>query len=141
MKLHHIGCAVSDLNDAAKKFQCMGWKPCGDPMEDTGRNVHIQFFADAAGALVELVAPLGFPTPVDGWLKKNGNSPYHLCYESADLEGDISRLKTEGFLLLERSAPAPAIEGRRVAFLYSSATGLLELVEEASKHEGRNSIS
>ena len=38
-------------------------------------------------------------------------------------------MQEQGFMLLERPAPAPAMEQRRVAFLYSQPTGLLELVE------------
>lgn len=129
MKVHHIGYAVNELKSAAEKFHRLGYSPSGTPVDDAIRGVRIQFFEDRCGVKVELVAPLKESSPVSGWLKKNGNSPYHICYESLDIERDIAAMQEQGFMLLERPAPAPAMGQRRVAFLYSRPTGLLEFVE------------
>lgn len=129
MKIHHIGYAVNELESAAQKFHRLGYIPSGAPVDDTARGVQIQFFEDTHGVKVELVAPLKESSPVSGWLKKNGNSPYHICYESLDIERDIAAMRKQGFMLLEHPSPAPAMGQRRVAFLYSQPTGLLELVE------------
>lgn len=134
MRLDHIGYAVRDLSEAAEKFQLLGYSSCGEATEDPEREVRIQFLSDLAGNRIELIAPLQEGAPVSGWLKKNGNAPYHLCYECGDLDGKIAELRGKGFLLVHPASSAPAMEGRRVAFLYSAGTGLLELVESTLHH-------
>lgn len=129
MRLDHIGYAVQDLDEAAEKFRLLGYHSCGEATEDPRRKVRIQFFIDAAGVRVELIAPLQEGSPVSGWLKKNGNSPYHLCYLCENLEHEISELVGKGFVLVHPASSAPAMGHRRVAFLYGAGTGLLELLE------------
>ena len=132
MRIDHIGYAVRDIAAAAKKFEALGYRSCGEETGDSGRKVRIRFFSDPSGVMVELVAPLQEDSPVMGWIRKNGNSPYHICYESKDLERDITELRQKGFILVHPIAPAPAMGGRRVAFLYGTGTGLLELAESPS---------
>lgn len=132
MRIDHIGYAVQDLAAAAEKFEALGYRSWGEETEDPGRKVRIRFFSDPSGVMVELVAPLQEDSPVMGWVRKNGNSPYHICYESEDLEREIAELRQKGFILVHPIAPAPAMGGRRVAFLYSAGTGLLELAENPS---------
>ena len=129
MRVDHIGYAVKDIEAALKKFALLGYRPCGELTHDEGRGVSIRFMEDPAGVRVELISPLGEGSPVSGWLAKNGNSPYHICCESGDMERDIGALKGNGFMVVQAPSSAPAMGGRRVAFLYSVETGLLELVE------------
>ena len=64
-----------------------------------------------------------------GRLKKIGSTPYHICYECSNLEDTISSLKEKNFVLIREPQLAPAIENRRVAFMYSGTVGLIELLE------------
>ncbi len=132
MKIDHIGYAVKDMEGAIRKFLFLGYRLCGKAVDDAERKVKIQFLLDSKDERVELVAPLEQNSPVDGWLEKNGNSPYHICYESEDMERDIAALKANGFIIVRRASPAPAMGGRQVAFLYSRETGPLELVERGT---------
>lgn len=129
MRINHIGYAVQDIKEAAKKFMMLGYTASDGIIEDVARQVHIQFFEDPSGMKIELVAPSHSGCPVGAWLAKNGNSTYHLCYECQNLEETIERLSNVGFLTVHAPAAAPALAGKRVAFLYSLQTGLLELVE------------
>lgn len=134
MRIDHIGYAVQDLQAATAAFLDMGYRPCGDAVEDRGRNVAIRFLCDPAGVRVELIAPLGEDSPVSAWLRKNGNSPYHICYESEKLAADVAALKKKGFMVVQPSLPAPAMEDRNVCFMYNRNTGLIELVETAGSN-------
>jgi methylmalonyl-CoA/ethylmalonyl-CoA epimerase len=67
-------------------------------------------------------------------LQKNGNSPYHICYDSEDIASDIAALKKQGYLLVTRPLPAPAMDGRPAAFMYGKNVGLIELVETPQKN-------
>lgn len=63
-------------------------------------------------------------------LSKNGPTPYHVCYKSNNIEGDIEKLQKEHYKVAIPLAPAIAFGGKRVVFLYSLSIGLIEIVEE-----------
>lgn len=133
MKIHHIGYAVKDLKVAAVVFEQLGFTP-GEIVRDSGRNIRICFMSNSEQAppegCVELIAPDGPSNPVDGILKKAGPGPYHICYETSDMNTAISMLtKNRLFTLIQPPASAPAINGSLVAFLWNRTVGLIELVE------------
>lgn len=78
-----------------------------------------------------MISPAGDKNPVSDILKKNGPTPYHLCYVSNNFEKDIEDVikVTKGKVVIPPKA-AVAFGGRRVVFLYSLTIGLIELVEE-----------
>ncbi|MCL2010545.1 MAG: VOC family protein [Synergistaceae bacterium] len=129
MRINHVGYAVQDIEAAAASFLSLGHYICGTETEDRKQGVKILFISDPSGAKIELIAPLDENSPVSGWLRKNGNSLYHVCYESNDLAADIAELRKKGFITVDSPSPAPAMEGRRVVFLYGKHTGLIELAE------------
>ena len=145
MQVNHIGYAVQDLNKAVESFLSLGYRVCRAETEDPSRNVKICFLSDPNGVTVELIAPLdknlnknlNKNSPVDSWLQKNGNSPYHICYDSEDIASDIVALKRQGYLLVTRPLPAPAMDDRRVAFMYGKNVGLIELMEKEKKDGSR----
>jgi len=93
------------------------------------RKVIIQFIENG-DYLIELVAPLNKESPVTNLLKKQGNSPYHICYKTNNLEKEISDLGNNGFVVISNFLKAPAINNKKVIFLYKKEIGLIELVEE-----------
>ena len=72
-----------------------------------------------------------FRSPVSDILKRNGPTPYHVCF-SIDVEKSFDDCKKDfeknGFIVLQEPAPAPLLEGKDVVFLYSQHIGLIELV-------------
>lgn len=81
------------------------------------------------GALLELLEPFGDQSPVRGHLKKGGGI-YHICFEVDQLEKKLDELKASGNAVVVREpARAPAIEGRRVAFIVTARGELVELLE------------
>ena len=129
MRIDHVGYAVHDIETATPSFLSLGYRLCEAETEDRERGVKILFLSNPGGAKIELVAPLGENSPVSAWLKKNGNSPYHICYESDNIAADVVELKNKGFISVKPPLPAPALRGRQVAFLYGKHTGLIELAE------------
>lgn len=129
MRIHHIGYAVADIDAARAAFAALGYE-IGELTRDEGRNVLIAF-CRSGDQLVELIAPAGDgPSPVDSVLGKNGPAPYHICYAVPDIREAVKRMRAAGWIVVDRPSPAPAIEGRDVAFLYHRAVGLAELVEQ-----------
>lgn len=133
MKIHHIAYAVASIEAARSKMEYLGYEVSQSVMSDTLRNIKIEFMKHTeSGMVIELVEPEGEPNPVSGCLDKNNGMavPYHICYETENLEQEIEKARKNGFMMIQKPAPAPAIGGRRVAFLVSKDGGMIELVEK-----------
>ncbi len=129
MRIDHIGYAVKNIEKAVHSMEPIGYT-FESVIEDRDRNVFLRF-GEMDGYRVELVAPMGGQeSPVDKQLSAIGPTPYHICYISDDIEGDIERLKASRFKVTCPLAPAVAFDNRRVVFLYSLSVGLIEIVEE-----------
>lgn len=128
MKVHHVGYAVRNIDKSVASFEKLGFSVVSRETDDEARNVKIVFMRNG-DYLIELVQPLGEQSDVGAVIKKQGCAPYHICYEADNLESAIKELGPK-FMVVKKPAAAPAIDGRRVAFLYSVDTGILEIVEK-----------
>lgn len=115
MKVHHIGYAVKNIEDSIKEFERLGYSKVKNTVIDSKRNVIIQFIQNEE-YLIELVAPLKEESPVTNILKKQGNSPYHICYETNDIDNKIKELSNNGFTIIAKLSEAPAINNKKVVF-------------------------
>ena len=79
--------------------------------------------------IVELLAPVDELSPVNKTLEKVGVSPYHCCYVVDNIEGAVSELKKQRYIMVSKPAEAVAFCGSRVCFLFNKNVGLVELVE------------
>ena len=122
----HIGYAVKDMKQAKKKFEALGFI-FSDEKEDELRSVNV-CVASKGDIRIELLSPVeGKRSPVDSYLNKIGNTPYHICYRTVDIDTTIEDLQKEGFTLLRRPAPSIPLGGD-VCFLYSADIGMIELI-------------
>ena len=125
--IDHIGYAVADMDAAKKIFSALGYKMYED-MTDNFRGANV-CMAGLGGVKVKLLAPLPKgKSPVDGYLKKVGSTPYHICYEVDHMEECIKKLQKSGFMLLGEPAASVPLGGD-VCFLYSVEIGLIELID------------
>ena len=135
LSLAHIGWAVESIEDAIKDLSVLGFSPTCGVCIDEARKVKLALVSDSRSNTIELVAPMAEDSPVSEILKKNGPTPYHICF-TAEVEHDFSECKKEfmskGFAVLHKPAPAPLFGGKDVVFLYSKNLGLIELVIEPS---------
>lgn len=130
---HHIGYAVADLQMSIDMYRRMGWYQSTQVYEDNGMKVKIAFMVNKLdGSCIELIAPLGASSPVSDILlhNKNVSLPYHICYETDDMERSLSVLKRRGFMMVKNLSPAVAFDNRMVAFLLNKSVGMIELVEK-----------
>lgn len=128
LKVHHIGYLVKKINAAVTEFERLGYTIQQDIVYDDYRKINICFM-EKDGYCVELVSPTDSDSVVAGLLKKYKNCPYHLCYESFDFENDLSILAQNGYTAIDMPTPAPALSGKRVAFLMNASLGMIELLE------------
>ncbi len=130
MKVHHIGYLVKRSEKAEKVFSSLGYTEKQAVLYDPIRDVDISFW-EKDGYTVELVSPKSEKSVVANLIRTYKNAPYHICYETVDMERDAKMLEDIGFLKIDEPTPAPAIlggGGGTVLFLYSAQIGLVELL-------------
>jgi methylmalonyl-CoA/ethylmalonyl-CoA epimerase len=129
LKPDHIGYAVRDMEKSLGVFSSLGFIPESEILLDEGRHVYVAFLRKD-GLRIELLSPADDHSPINSYLNKIGNTPYHICYHTPDLEKTIRELRQLKFIVVEKAGASPAFDGKKVAFLYHIHYGLLELVEE-----------
>lgn len=133
MKVHHIGYLVKNIENAEKDLEQLGYCRKTQVVFDPVRNVDISFW-DNEGYCVELVSPKSEASVAYGLMKTCKNKPYHIGYLTACIEEEIERLKEAGYTQIDAPTEAVAIDGKRVCFLMSPNSGMIELVEVYREH-------
>ena len=133
-KFHHIGIATRNLAKTKKIFEGLGLT-MSETTPVPGQKVNVCFSRDVDHPRIELVEPATDDSPVNNFLDKVGSSPYHLCYETPDLDLAIPFLRKHGFLLISEPSPSIALDDNRICFCYHNKIGLIEIVETKSKPE------
>ncbi len=129
LHVDHIGYAVKRIGRARDSFEKLGFT--FEPViDDECRNIKIAF-GEKDGYRIELVCPLDKSrgSPVDAYLSKVGPTPYHICYQSDDIDAEIESLKQQGFRVVVAPAEAVAFRKNRVVFMMDLGIGLMEIVE------------
>lgn len=127
-KFHHFGVACRNIDKTAEEYSVLGYSK-GEIVFDPLQNIHICFLSHPSMPLIELLSPVDGNSPVVQILEKNGVTPYHTCYAVDNLEDAIKNFKHRRYVIVSPPKEACAIENRRVAFLYNTDAGLMELVE------------
>lgn len=137
MKVNHIGYLVKDINKSVQIFQSLGYVKASEIFTDNyvsggggykARNVYICFMKNE-GTCIELVSPIDESSDVFSTLKRQGEGPYHICYEVDSLSDSVNELTKQGWLILRRPACAMAFDYAEVVFLFRQNIGIIELVE------------
>jgi methylmalonyl-CoA/ethylmalonyl-CoA epimerase len=128
MRIHHVGYLVKKLDKALKAFLDLGYSIRQDIVFDEYRQVNICFL-EKDGYVVELVSPASKESVVSELMKKIGNSPYHICYETDSFDDDVEKLLDLKYVLCSEKHGAVAIDGKNVCFLVHPYLGMIELLE------------
>ena len=91
MTIHHIGYLVDSIENAASEFEKLGFLRTGEVVQDSLRDIYILLLSNA-GQIVELVQPICDSSPVYTLRKRYRNSPYHICYETENIQGTIEKM-------------------------------------------------
>ena len=121
-RFHHVGLAVSAIRDV-----CPGCETTHDPIQ----RVNVAFVS-LNGLDVELIEPADASSPVTASLEK-GIKLLHVCYEVDDMEATLRECRRHGFHVIRQPAPATAFDRQRIAFVFSRAFGVVELLERGSE--------
>lgn len=130
MRIHHVAYVTANLEKkSAELADLLKLRPMGEPVVDPVQGVRILFLETSDGGLVELLEPHSERSPVARHLKQGGGL-YHVCFEVHDLDGTLERFRNSvGGIVICEPVSAPAIAGRRVAFVVTEDRDLIEFVE------------
>ena len=127
-RFHHVGVVTGDPEEAVRFYRSLGYS-AGEAVRDHVQKASIILLTRADGPVVELLTPAEEGGPLDGWIRRIQGGVYRTCYEVDGLDEAIPAFETNGMRLLSGPDPAVVFGGRRVAFLWSRAAGLIELLE------------
>jgi len=127
IKIEHLGIAVKDLGISNELFRKLLGKPAYKEETVEGEAVKTSFF-EIGENKIELLEALNENSAIAKYLEKNREGIHHIAFAVDDMEGEIQRLKNEGFQFISETPKAGA-DNKMVVFLHPKSTNgvLVEL--------------
>jgi methylmalonyl-CoA/ethylmalonyl-CoA epimerase len=126
LKINHVGYLVKNMNESLDIFFSMGFTLVSKFLDNL-RNIQISFI-EKNGYIIELIQPINDSSIVTKLINKIGPSPYHICYETFNIDLAIAEFKNKGWIVVVKKQPAIAFNYLDVVFLYNKNIGLIELL-------------
>jgi len=129
-KIEHIGIAVKNMDDANVLFEKMLGVPSYKMEAVESEGVLTSFF-QTGNNKIELLVATNPESPIAKFLEKKGEGIHHIAFDVEDIEAEITRLKSEGFVLINE-VPKKGADNKLVVFLHPKNTNgvLVELCQE-----------
>jgi methylmalonyl-CoA/ethylmalonyl-CoA epimerase len=118
-RIHHVGVVVPSL-EAGLRFwrDTLGMRLTKSAtIEEQGVRAAL---LEVGGSEVELLEPLGSEGGVGKFLARRGGGLHHVCFETDDVERELTDAKAKGIQLIDR-APRIGLAGM-ICFLHPKAT-------------------
>lgn len=128
LQLHHVGCLVANIEDAAAAYVAggLGTNP-QKSIRIASQQVRVAFIETGGGSLVELIEPEAGNESLSRLLRR-GINLYHLGYLCHDMPAAGAMLVASGGRELNRFR-SEAFSGLECAFFLTAAGQLIELIE------------
>ncbi len=129
-KIEHIGIAVKNLKESNVLFAKLFGKEHYKVEEVVSEGVSTSFFQVGPNK-IELLEATKPDSPIAKFIEKRGEGIHHIAFAVADIHTEITRLKKEGFRVLNET-PKKGADNKLVAFLHPKSTNgvLIELCQE-----------
>jgi methylmalonyl-CoA/ethylmalonyl-CoA epimerase len=129
-KIEHIGIAVKDLESSNLLFAKLFGTPHYKIEEVASEGVKTSFFQSGPNK-IELLEATKPESPIAKFIEKKGEGIHHIAFAVTDIVGEIARLKSEGFTVLNE-IPKKGADNKLVAFLHPKSTNgvLIELCQD-----------
>lgn len=130
LKIEHIGIAVKDIENSNTLFAKLFGEPHYKTEAVESEGVKTSFFKVGPNK-IELLEGTNDNSPITKFIDKKGEGIHHIAFDVDDINAEISRLKTEGFVVLNET-PKKGADNKLVAFLHPKGTNgvLVELCQE-----------
>lgn len=129
MKLHHVGVAVTNLDEGIKHYESLGLT-LAHREKVPSQQVEVAFMG--SGPWIELLQGSGPQSGVSKFIDKRGPGQHHLAFAVPSIAEELKKQAAAGAELIDKAA-RPGAWGHKVAFLHPKSQGgvLIELVEES----------
>jgi len=129
-KIEHIGIAVKNMDDANVLFGKLLGVPSYKMESVESEGVLTSFFQTGTNK-IELLMATNPESPIAKFLEKKGEGIHHIAFDVEDIHAEISRLKQEGFVLIN-DVPKKGADNKLVVFLHPKNINgvLVELCQE-----------
>lgn len=132
-KIEHIGIAVKNLAASNLLFERLFGQPLYKEEAVASEGVNTSFFWNGPNK-IELLEATNPDSPIAKFIEKKGEGIHHIAFDVEDIVAEISRLKKEGFTVLNET-PKKGADNKWVAFLHPKDTNgvLIELCQEITE--------
>lgn len=129
LKVEHIGIAVQSLEQSVPLFEkllntnCYKIEPVASEMVNTA-------FLKSGDTKIELLESSSAEGVIAGFLNKKGEGVHHIAFEVQNIEEEMKRLQSDGFVLIN-AKPKLGADNKLVCFLHPKGTNgvLIELCQ------------
>ena len=126
LKINHFGFVVKSIDEYVEHSKCeLSSKVIFDPIQNSNlcllKTTH-------KGMSIELIEPLNKKSTTHNFLKKNGNSFHHICYEIDDEASFNDYIKIHNLKRILGPVPAVLFDNKHVVFTYSKVQGIVEFL-------------
>jgi methylmalonyl-CoA epimerase len=129
MRIHHVGVAVSDLDEAIRLYTSVFGAELTHRATNEKEGLEAAFLR-AGDTEVELLAPLREDSPVGKFVARRGPGLHHVAIGVSDIEQAMADARAAGLELID-AEPRMGMHGARIAFVHPKSVGgvLTEFVE------------
>jgi len=129
-KVEHIGIAVKSLEVSISLFEKLLNTTCYKTELVESEQVNTAFFKKGE-TKIELLESLAADGVIAKFIEKKGEGMHHIAFDVTDIEAEMKRLQSEGFILLNEK-PKQGADNKLVCFLHPKTTNgvLIELCQE-----------
>ncbi|MEJ0103473.1 MAG: methylmalonyl-CoA epimerase [Bacteroidota bacterium] len=129
-KIEHIGIAVNSLSVSIPLFEKLLNSECYKTELVETEKVNTAFFKTGDNK-IELLESAVEDGIIARFIEKKGEGIHHIAFDVENIEAEMTRLKNEGFILLNET-PKKGADNKLVCFLHPKTTNgvLIELCQE-----------
>lgn len=129
-KIEHIGIAVKNIEASNQLFAKLFNKEHYKMEEVESEGVKTSFF-QLGESKIELLEATRDDSPIAKFIAKKGEGVHHIAFDVTDIYAEVTRLKEEGFVVLNET-PKKGADNKLVVFLHPKSTNgtLIELCQE-----------
>jgi len=129
-KIEHIGIAVKNLKESNSIYSKIFNQTPYKTEEVASEHVNTSFFK-VGESKIELLEATNPESAIAKFIEKKGEGIHHIAFDVEDIYAEMTRLKSEGFVILNEN-PKKGADNKLVCFVHpKSANGvLIELCQE-----------
>lgn len=129
-KIEHIGIAVKNLKESNSIYSKIFNQTPYKTEEVASEHVNTSFFK-VGESKIELLEATNPESAIAKFIEKKGEGIHHIAFDVEDIYAEMTRLKAEGFVILNEN-PKKGADNKLVCFVHPKSTNgvLIELCQE-----------